>query len=100
MRKNYHLVLVRMVNHSVMKSLQVTSFSEQENLNKWNLNSSVNLVKKSNGKIIGKLFASDWLTSLNMSSDNMRLRDHDEDELSHYSNATTDIEYKFPIWLG
>ncbi len=34
---------------------QVTSFSEQENLNKWNLNSSVNLEKKSNGKIIGKL---------------------------------------------
>lgn len=55
MRKNYHLVSVKLVNHSVMKSLQVTSFSEQENLNKWNLNSSVNLVKKSNGKIIGKL---------------------------------------------
>ncbi len=36
-----------------------------------------------------KTFASDWLTSLNMSSENMRLRDHDEDELSHYSNATT-----------
>lgn len=55
MRKNYHLVSVKLVNHSVMKSLQVTSFSEQENLNKWNLNSSVNLEKKSNGKIIGKL---------------------------------------------
>ena len=47
-----------------------------------------------------KTFASDWLTSLNMSSDNMRLRDHDEDELSHYSNATTDIEYKFPFGWG
>ncbi len=30
----------------------------------------------------------------------MRLRDHDEDELSHYSNATTDIEYKFPFGWG
>ncbi len=40
-------------------------------------------------KIIGKLLQ---VTSLNMSSENMRLRDHDEDELSHYSNATTDIE--------
>ena len=47
-----------------------------------------------------KTFASDWLTSLNMSSENMRLRDHDEDELSHYSNATTDIEYKFPFGWG
>ena len=75
-------------------------FSEQENSNKWNLNSSVNLVKKLNGKIIGKTFASEWLTDLNISEDNMRLRDHDEDELSHYSNATTDIEYKFPFGWG
>ena len=44
-----------------------------------------------------KTFASEWLTDLNISEDNMRLRDHDEDELSHYSNATTDIEYKFPF---
>lgn len=29
--------------------------------------------------------------------ENLRLRDHDQDELSHYSNATTDIEYKFPF---
>ncbi|MGT0198151.1 aminoacyl--tRNA ligase-related protein [Staphylococcus aureus] len=56
--------------------------------------------RKSNGKIIGKNSASDWLTSLNMSSENTVLRDHDEDELSHYSNATTDIEYKFPFGWG
>ena len=100
MRKNYLLVLVKLVNHSVMKSHQETLFSEQENSNKWNLNSSVNLAKKLSGKIIGKLFASEWLTDLNISEDNMRLRDHDEDELSHYSNATTDIEYKFPFGWG
>ena len=47
-----------------------------------------------------KTFASEWLTDLNISEDNMRLRDHDEDELSHYSNATTDIEYKFPFGWG
>jgi glycyl-tRNA synthetase len=29
-----------------------------------------------------------------------RLRDHDADELSHYSNATTDIEYRFPFGWG
>lgn len=32
--------------------------------------------------------------------ENLRLRDHDQDELSHYSNATTDIEYKFPFGFG
>lgn len=41
-----------------------------------------------------------WLLSLGISNDNLRLRDHDEDELSHYSNATTDFEYKFPFGWG
>ena len=30
----------------------------------------------------------------------MRMRDHDPEELSHYSNATTDIEFKFPFGWG
>ena len=34
--KNYHLVLDKLVNHSVMRLHQVTLFSEQENSNKWN----------------------------------------------------------------
>lgn len=41
-----------------------------------------------------------WLRQLGMKDQNKRLRDHDEDELSHYSNATTDIEYKFPFGWG
>ena len=44
----------QIVSHSVMKLHQETSSSELENSNKWNWNSSVNLVKKLNGKIIGK----------------------------------------------
>ena len=28
------------------------------------------------------------------------MRDHKQDELSHYSNATTDIEYRFPFGIG
>jgi glycyl-tRNA synthetase len=45
-------------------------------------------------------FCKNWLLSLGMGEDNMRLRDHDDEELSHYSNATTDIEYKFPFGWG
>ena len=41
-----------------------------------------------------------WLLSLGMKEENMRLRDHDPEELSHYSNATTDIEYLFPFGWG
>eukprot|EP00825_Cyclidium_porcatum_P009557 TRINITY_DN14890_c0_g1_i1.p1 TRINITY_DN14890_c0_g1~~TRINITY_DN14890_c0_g1_i1.p1 ORF type:complete len:251 (-),score=4.03 TRINITY_DN14890_c0_g1_i1:2-754(-) len=32
--------------------------------------------------------------------ENVKLRDHEKEELSHYSNATTDIEYKFPFGWG
>ncbi len=47
-----------------------------------------------------KDFCVNWLYSLNMKEENIRLRDHDSEELSHYSNATTDIEYKFPFGWG
>lgn len=47
-----------------------------------------------------KEFAVKWLKDLNLSEENTRLREHDDDELSHYSNATTDIEYKFPFGWG
>jgi len=45
-------------------------------------------------------FCIDWLKDLGMKEENMRIRDHSEEELSHYSNATTDIEYKFPFGWG
>ncbi|SCG83602.1 glycyl-tRNA synthetase [Proteiniborus sp. DW1] len=45
-------------------------------------------------------FCKNWLLSLNMTEENIRLRDHDKEELSHYSNATTDIEYQFPFGWG
>lgn len=47
-----------------------------------------------------KDFCYNWLLSLGMDKENVRLRDHDQDELSHYSNATTDIEYLFPFGWG
>lgn len=47
-----------------------------------------------------KQFAHNWLKTLGMKEKNLRLRDHSEEELSHYSNATTDFEYKFPFGWG
>ena len=41
-----------------------------------------------------------FLKSLGMNMDNIRLRDHEQEELSHYSNATSDIEYLFPFGWG
>ncbi|MBM7707745.1 glycyl-tRNA synthetase [Chryseomicrobium aureum] len=45
-------------------------------------------------------FCKDWLLNLGMKENTIRLREHDQDELSHYSNATVDIEYKFPFGWG
>ena len=47
-----------------------------------------------------KNFCKDWLLGLNMREENLRLRDHDPEELSHYSNATTDFEFVFPFGWG
>jgi len=45
-------------------------------------------------------FCRDWLKSLGMREENLRLRDHSQEELSHYSNATTDFEFRFPFGWG
>lgn len=45
-------------------------------------------------------FSKNWLLSLGLTESNMRLREHTEDELSHYSKGTVDIEYKFPFGWG
>ena len=41
-----------------------------------------------------------WLLSLGMKEENLKLRDHSQEELSHYSTATTDIEFMFPFGWG
>lgn len=41
-----------------------------------------------------------WLKDLSMKEEHIRLRDHEAEELSHYSNATTDIEFLFPFGWG
>ncbi|MFV0440810.1 MAG: glycine--tRNA ligase [Lachnospirales bacterium] len=47
-----------------------------------------------------KTFCIDWLKNLSIDDENLRIRDHSDEELSHYSVATTDIEYRFPFGFG
>ena len=47
-----------------------------------------------------KDFCKNWLISLGIKEDSLRLRDHDPAELAFYSRATTDIEYQFPFGSG
>ena len=43
----------------------------------------------------------DWLVNdLGVNKEKLRLREHAKEELSHYSNGTTDIEYEFPFGWG
>jgi glycyl-tRNA synthetase len=47
-----------------------------------------------------KEFCINWLLSLGMKEANLRTRDHSQEELSHYSKATTDLEFLFPFGWG
>ena len=47
-----------------------------------------------------KNFCFNWLLSLGAQPEHLRMRDHSPEELSHYSNATTDIEFLFPFGWG
>lgn len=47
-----------------------------------------------------KNYCKDWLLSLSVKEENLRMRDHEKEELSHYSNATTDFEYLYPFGWG
>ncbi len=45
-------------------------------------------------------FCRDWLLSLGIKEENLRLRDHSKEELAFYSKATTDFEFLFPFGWG
>ncbi|MBE6757940.1 MAG: glycine--tRNA ligase [Ruminococcaceae bacterium] len=47
-----------------------------------------------------KDFCRDWLLNLGIREENLRLRDHDPEELAFYSKATTDFEFLFPFGWG
>ncbi len=47
-----------------------------------------------------KEYCWNFLLNLNVKPENLRMRDHGEEELSFYSNATSDIEYLFPFGWG
>ncbi len=47
-----------------------------------------------------KDYCKNWLLNLEIKEENIRLRDHSKEELSHYSAATTDIEFAFPFGWG
>ena len=47
-----------------------------------------------------KNYCKQFLMDLGTNTEHLKFRDHDKEELSHYSNATTDIEFMFPFGWG
>jgi len=44
-----------------------------------------------------RAFCQNWLLGLGVQAENLRMSDHALEKLSHYSNATTDIQFRFPF---
>ncbi|HZW10761.1 MAG TPA: glycine--tRNA ligase [Phycisphaerales bacterium] len=42
-------------------------------------------------------FRMEWWQSIGLAGENLVLREHEKDELSHYSTGTSDVEYRFPF---
>jgi glycyl-tRNA synthetase len=42
----------------------------------------------------------EWYTRFGIREDNLRMREHDADELAHYARACVDVEYRFPFGWG
>ena len=55
------------------------------------------LTRRPSGSSTGCAERERWYVELGIQPNQLRLREHDEDELSHYSIATSDVEYLFPI---
>ncbi len=47
-----------------------------------------------------KEFCMSWLGEIGIRGEKLRLREHAPEELSHYSNGTSDVEYEFPFGWG
>lgn len=47
-----------------------------------------------------RTFCYEWVRDIGLRDENIRLRDHEKEQLSHYSKATTDVEFRFPFGWG
>ena len=94
------LVSVRSVNLSVTRSHRVTSHSVHVSSSRWSLSSSASRIQTLSGFAYWKNFCLNWLYSLGLKDEEVRYRDHDAEELSFYSKATTDVEFLFPFGWG
>ena len=87
----------RSASRSATRSRRATSSSARASSSRWRSSSSSRPPRRPSGTSTGWRSACSWYIDLGIRPDHLRLRAHDADELSHYSSATCDIEYLFPM---
>ena len=87
----------RPASRSATRSRRATSSSARASSSRWRWSSSCRRPRRASGTRTGRTSASPGTSDLGIRPDHLRLREHDADELSHYSSGTADVEYLFPI---
>lgn len=80
-----------------MRSHQVTLLSVQESFEQMELEFFCKPDTDLEWFAYWKDFCVNWLKDLGLKDEELRIRDHDKEELSFYSKATSDIEFLFPL---
>ena len=87
----------RWARPSATRSPRATSPSVPVNLSRWSCEFFCKPGTDLEWFAYWKDYCKNWLLSLGIKEENLRLRDHEPAELAFYSRATTDIEYAFPF---
>ena len=82
------------------RSRPSSSSSARANSSRWRSSFSASRKPARSGTASGATSGSPGIRTLGLKGDNLRLREHDKDELAFYSIGTSDVEYKFPWGWG
>ena len=87
----------RSASRSATRSRRATSSSGCASSSRWRWSSSSSPGPTRSGTSTGSTSGSAGTRTSGSAPENLRLREHDADELSHYAKRTVDVEYRFPF---
>ena len=90
----------RSASRSATRSTRATSPSARASSSRWRWSSSASPAATTSGSSTGSKQRKKWYASLGIKMEKLRFRAHEKEKLSHYSKATTDVEYLFPFGWG
>ena len=79
---------------------RATSSSARASSSRWRWSTSCRPTTARSGSSTGAASASSWYVDLGIPEEQLRLRPHDPEELSHYSAGTSDVEFMYPWGWG